>query len=252
MTKKCIVKKLVALAILFVGIGFYFWLFPAGQARIAFHLITGIYESSVQSQVDELEDRAIHKQVFSPSEKQFLHDLYSVFATGARLTYVLHQSGDLMDHYLSLRGTNFALEPSIFLQNTKVQAAMLVIRQQISHDVQNGGVKSFYVSPSFHIPDPSSPDSVYGLYWGNVSATVLPINAQKMSIQWRATVPWVWPSYDLLKKKYGDYHAENVRIPSLGAVFGQYLFIDNGLGEYLTHIGIAKTFLAYATWSEVY
>jgi hypothetical protein len=30
----------------------------------------------------------------------------------------------------------------------------------------------------------------------------------------------------------------------------QALFVDNGLGGYLTEIGLAKSFLAYAEWSD--
>ena len=39
----------------------------------------------------------------------------------------------------------------------------------------------------------------------------------------------------------------------MSIVFGvEYsLFVDNGLGEYLTRIDLAKSFVAYAEWDEV-
>ena len=65
--------------------------------------------------------------------------------------------------------------------------------------------------------------------------------------------PEIWPSYASLKQKYGDYHAESFPLPNLKSiVFGrQYaLFVDNGLGEHLSRVGLAKPFLAFAEWEE--
>jgi hypothetical protein len=72
-------------------------------------------------------------------------------------------------------------------------------------------------------------------------------------LHWRAEVPWLWPSYASLRKKYGTPHAESFPLPNLESVlFGQKyaLFVDNGLGEYLAEVGLAKPFLAFAEWDE--
>jgi hypothetical protein len=66
-------------------------------------------------------------------------------------------------------------------------------------------------------------------------------------------VPWGWPSYASLKTKYGDAHAESFPLPNLkSALFGREhsLVVDNGLGEYLVQLGLAKPFLAFSEWDE--
>lgn len=104
----------------------------------------------------------------------------------------------------------------------------------------------------FYMPDFSNIDSVFGLYYGHIEA-VPEITGDSIRIRWRAEVPWEWPSYESLKEKHGDYHAESFPIPNAAClIFGidGAVFIDNGLGEYLTQLGIAKSFLAYAKWEE--
>ena len=68
-----------------------------------------------------------------------------------------------------------------------------------------------------------------------------------------AVVPWVWPSYASLQAKYGNPHAESFPLPSLRSlVLGRHhaLYVDNGLGQYLEQLGLAKSFLAFAEWTD--
>jgi hypothetical protein len=66
-------------------------------------------------------------------------------------------------------------------------------------------------------------------------------------------VPWTWPSYESIRSKYGRYHAESFPLPNLASLFfgrEHALYVDNGLGEYLVHLGLAAPFTAYAEWDE--
>ena len=103
------------------------------------------------------------------------------------------------------------------------------------------------------MPHPSSPDSVFGLYWGRLKLKARMGANSSLDLKWRAEVPWEWPSYESLNEKYGTPHAERFPIPNLMAVImdrDYSLKIDNGLGEYLTRLGLAKVFLAYSEWTE--
>ena len=66
-------------------------------------------------------------------------------------------------------------------------------------------------------------------------------------------MPWGWPSYPSLRKKYGNPHAESFPLPNLKSLaLGRKhaLFIDKGLGHHLEELGLAKSFVAFAQWSE--
>ena len=57
-----------------------------------------------------------------------------------------------------------------------------------------------------------------------------------------------------LSAKYGDPHAESFPIPNAFCLIkgiDGVIFIDNGLGEHITHLGIAKSFTAFAEWTSV-
>ena len=103
------------------------------------------------------------------------------------------------------------------------------------------------------MPDFSNIDSVFGLYYGHITAKPTRVG-DTIQIQWRAEVPWEWPSYTSLEAKHGDPHAESFPIPNASCLIigiDGAIFIDNGLGEHLTHLGIAQSFTAYAEWTEV-
>jgi hypothetical protein len=102
------------------------------------------------------------------------------------------------------------------------------------------------------MPHRSNLDSVFGLYHGKLHVTQQK-RADACSLRWRAEVPWVWPSYASLRKKYGTPHGESFPIPNLKSLlFGREhsLFVDNGLGYHLEEVGLAKSFLAFSEWSE--
>ena len=66
-------------------------------------------------------------------------------------------------------------------------------------------------------------------------------------------MPWQWPSYESLYEKYGDYHAQCFPLPNARSVrqgSRYYLWMDDGLGEHLAQIGLAKPFLAWSAWDE--
>ncbi len=198
---------LSSLVVLAIAI-FVFFYFPGRQRPIAMRLATGIDIGTLQEQIDGLEELAIHKRPFSEDQKAFLREFYATLAKGAQLTVVLGESGRLMDHYLGGSGTDFELDPSIFRDNAKVQEQMRSLREKLGR--ANGGKRResgrALTSPTFHMPDASNWDSVFGLYHGTISVTKI-ATPEGEFLEWRAEVPWTWPSYESLKEKYGDYHA---------------------------------------------
>jgi hypothetical protein len=94
---------------------------------------------------------------------------------------------------------------------------------------------------------------VYLKHHGHLIASPKQIG-NEIRIRWRAEVPWEWPSYASLNEKYNDPHAESFPIPNASCLFFGIegaITIDNGLGEYITRLDLAKPFLAYAVWPEV-
>lgn len=232
--------------VLFTFLAFYF---PGAQLPIALTLASGIQKSSLQSKIDACEAKAIQGADFTKEEIEFLEDLYTCLHKGARLTLVLSEVSKMMEHYLSGSGEPLEIDASIFNTNDKVTHEMEQIRAEIRANPQD---QSKYRSAEFYMPDFSNIDSVFGLYYGHVEA-VPEVSRDSIRIRWRAEVPWEWPSYESLKEKHGDYHAESFPIPNASCLIrgiNGAIFIDNGLGEYLTRLGIAKSFLAYAEWEE--
>jgi hypothetical protein len=230
----------------------FFCVFPGQQASIAFTLATGVGLSGLQVRIDEMEAKAIRGGEFSDGDKAFLVDFYTCLAKGAKLTVVLGQSGRLMDRYLDGSGEPLELDESIFTTNWKVQSRMKKLRgKAIKAARAKRGMQMRYSSGRFHMPHASSPDSVFGLYFGTVNVEPRPMDDGKLELRWRAEVPWEWPSYGSLEKKYGDPHAESFPLPSLLSPLVGMLYVDNGLGEYLVQLGLAEPFVAYAEWDEV-
>jgi hypothetical protein len=94
---------------------------------------------------------------------------------------------------------------------------------------------------------------VTGLYWGTVEARPRTLADGTRVVHFRAEVPWEWPSYESLRKKYGTPHAETFLLPNLRSLASgpaYALHIENGLGEYLVRLGLAKPFVAWAEWDE--
>jgi hypothetical protein len=66
-------------------------------------------------------------------------------------------------------------------------------------------------------------------------------------------MPWQWPSYESLYAEYGDYHAQCFSLPNaLSVLLGPRfcLRMDDGLGEYLAQIGLAKSFMVRSEWHD--
>ena len=224
-------------------------LFPGRQSLLAITLATGFGTEDLQKKVDLMEAKAIQGKPFSEGEKEFLYDLYKTMASGGKLIPLTRQTGLMMDHYLSKTGSNLKIASSIYVKNRKVQKRMEQIRKRIRNSEFK---RKKFESEIFYMPDASSIDSLFGLYWGKVIAYPEYTNSG-ITIRWRAEVPWEWPSYQSLKNKYGSYDAESFPLPNMKSIFvgvKHSLYVDNGLGEYLTRIGVAKSFLAYAEWTE--
>ena len=221
----------------------------AQEASLAATLATGANIESVQRRVDELERKAIANAPFTADDKRFLRDLYAAMALGAKRSVVLRESGRMMERYLEATGADLELDPTIFSKNAKVRAQM----HQLAAKLSTAPAGHVQRSPRFYMPDSSSLDSVTGLYWGTVQATLRVDANGAHLIHYRAEVPWEWPSYESLRKRYGTPHAETFLVPNLRTLVGgpRYaLHIENGLGEYLVRLGLAKPFVAWAEWDE--
>lgn len=248
LTKKKFIRYiLLPNACLFLGLAIYF---PGAELPIALTLATGIHGESLQAKIDACEEKAIAGIAFSDVEIQFLGDLYTCLYKGARLTFVLPEVSKLMEHYLSQSGEPFEIDASVFNTNDKAIKRMETIHAEIHAST---ALLESYQSEVFYMPDFSNIDSVFGLYYGHIVAVPTRVGST-IKIQWRAEVPWKWPSYASLNEKHGDPHAESFPIPNASCIIrgtDGAIFIDNGLGEHLTHVGLAKSFTAYAEWTEM-
>jgi len=240
-----------ALCVVLLAFASLLYLFPGERFELAFTIATGIGRAPLQQRIDELEARAIRHRTLSDADRAFLVDFYQTLATGGKLVVVAGQTGRMMDHYLARSGADYRLEPEIFTSNAKVRLqAMRLQKQARAGDCVNG---QQFSSGTFYMPDSSNVDSVFGLYFGRLQVTQHAAPTGHCSLHFRAEVPWVWPSYSSIQEKYGDAHAESFPLPSLTSlIFGQEyaLFVDNGLGHQLEELGLAKSFLAFAEWSE--
>lgn len=226
-------------------------LFPGRRFGLAFTLGTGIGRDALQRRIDALEELAIAGAPFDADDKRFASDFYRTLASGGRLVVFARQTGRMMDHYLDGSGRDYRLDPGIFAGNAKVRAQMAALRETVA--AQPRQARTQLQSARFYMPDRSQADSVYGLYYGRVRVLRECGDAGACRLHWRAEVPWEWPSYDSLRRKYGDPHAESFPLPNFAsALLGRQhaLYVDNGLGEHLARIGLAKPFLAYAEWDE--
>lgn len=226
-------------------------LFPGPRLGMAFTLATGVGVEKLQARIDELEAKAVRGARLGESDRAFLVDFYSTLATGGKLSGVAFQTGKMMDHYLSRAGAPYELEPEIFADNRKVQRQAALLRERAARAKCGSGQR--FSSPTFYMPDLSQWDSVFGLYYGTLALTKRLEPDGSCRLHFRAEVPWIWPSYASLTKKYGTPHAESFPLPNAKSLlFGPNyaLYVDNGLGHYLEEVGIARSFLAFGEWSE--
>lgn len=232
---------------LFLALAIYF---PGAQLPIALTLATGIQGSTLQANIDLCEAKAIEGDEFTDEEITFLRNLYTCLYKGARLTLILPEVSNMMEHYLAQSGEPLEVDASIFNTNTKVTNKMKTMKAEM---IVSDPLLPSYQSETFYMPDFSNIDSVFGLYYGTLIAEPTRVG-ETLQINWRAEVPWEWPSYQSLTEKHGDPHAESFPIPNASCLIGGIngaIFIDNGLGEHITHLGLAKSFTVFAEWSEV-
>ena len=240
-----------ALGVVLLALAGLSYLFPGERFGLAFTIATGVGRAPLQRRIDELEARAIGHRTFSDADRAFLVDFYGTLATGGKLVVVARQTGRMMDQYLARSGADYRLEPEIFTGNEKVRLRAVQLQKQARAGRCVDGQQ--LSSGTFYMPDSSNVDSVFGLYFGRLQVTEQAEPAGQCTLHFRAEVPWVWPSYSSIQQKYGDPHAESFPLPSLRSLlFGkeQALFVDNGLGHQLEELGLAKSFLAFAEWSE--
>jgi hypothetical protein len=244
----------VAAGLFFIAIVAFLIYFPGRQSLLAATLASGLGIGDLQARVDALEEKAIRGEQFTEADRAFLRDLYTCFAKGARLTYVLRQSGQLMNHYLSRTGKPLRIEPRIFLGSGTVRKQMDRLKHEIMVDVSAHGTPAKeYTSGTFHMGDPELFDSSAGLYFGSIRVRSRVLDDNRLLLFWRADLPWQWPSYESLYAKYGNYHAQCFPLPNARSILQgprYYLWLDDGLGEYLAQLGLAEPFLAWAEWEE--
>ena len=224
--------------------------FPGPRSILAFTLLTGIGRDRLQTIIDDLESDAIQNKEPTKHQREFLEHFYWTLADGGKLSGFARQSGELMSHYLNRSGLDFKLNSSIFTDNANVMLQAHMIKGKIS--VAQCPNNQVLQSEVFYMPHPSSPDSIFGLYYGTLQARTHR-EGSDCEIHWKAEVPWIWPSYADIKKKTGTPHGESFPLPSFRSVLlgiSHSLFVDNGLGRYIEDHGIAKRFVAYGELTE--
>ena len=245
--------KILLWIFLFLLIAFLIY-FPGSQTPLAFTLATGIGVDGLQSQVDQMEYKAIHGEEFTEEDKRFLENLYTCFAKGGRLTYVLRQTSQMMRHYLSCSGEDLQTSPRIFVNSRPVQDQMASLKDKITTDVRTSGkVSDTYATGSFYMGDPEFLESQAGLHFGELFAYPELSTDGKLAIRWRAECPWEWPSYESQQRKYGNRSHWCFPLPNAQSVlFGREyaLRIDDGLGGHLVELGLAKPFLVWSEWQD--
>lgn len=229
-------------------------LFPGWRLPIAFSIGTGVGIERLQRDIDAINRKAIDGQALTEQEVRFLYDVYYALATGARMLPTMGSTGRLMAHYLDGSGEPLAIEPRVFLDSGRVQDMANVMKAAILKDHHNGVARKTYCSEPFYMPDWSRPGSSFALYYGTLCVEAQPIELGSLDLSWKAEVPWEWPSYAVVAERHGRPDAEVVAIPSLRAIVTESpkarLHLGNGLGHYLSVVGPARAFDAYAQWRE--
>jgi hypothetical protein len=224
--------------------------FPGPRSMLAFTLLTGIGRDQLQTIINDLENDAIQNKEPTMYQREFLKHFYLTLAEGGKLSGFARQSGELMSHYLNRSGFDFKLNSSIFTNNSNVMLQAHLIKGEIS--VAQCTNSQVFKSEVFYMPHSSSPDSIFGLYYGTLQARTHR-EGSDCEIHWKAEVPWIWPSYADIKKKTGTPHGESFPLPSFRSVLlgiNHSLYVDNGLGRYIEDHGLAKRFIAYGEWIE--
>lgn len=251
LTKKYQRLSLVLLVVLLTS---YLMYFPGQQSWMAFQIGSGLFNSSLQSEITRIEEKVKNKESLNEAEKQYLIDLYTCFWRGARLTYIYRQTAHLMEHYLSGKGEDLEIEPRIFIGSIKVKNKMVQMRYKLQLDLEKkSNLLKEYSSETFYMGDSNFPDSHTGLYTGKLSATILEQSDNKVKIEWKFDHPWKWPSFSYIEEEFGDISSHDFPIPNMmSLIFGEKhaLWINDGLGAHLEKIGLAKSFHVTSNWNE--
>lgn len=218
---------------------------------MALRIGSGVGLEPLQERVDALELQAIRGVRFTDADVAFLRDLYGTLATGGRLVLVLGQTGKLMQHYLERSGTDYRLSRGLF-DTRPVRTEMARLRSKLEAQACTAPVP--LVSPEFALSGRGDPlDARFAFNTGTLRLQAQRSSTGRCVLHWRAEAPWVWPSYEILQRKNGKYHANNVPMPNLRVLISRnapMLHLDDGLGQHLVSLGLAKPFLAYAEWEE--
>lgn len=216
------------------------------KVRMAASIGTGVGLNVIQNKVDQLH-RLGKKNKLDVPDLEWIKELYFVLASGARATLVLPVSSKLMFHYLEGTGTPVQLSPEVFSQSDRV----IEMKKQLNSAVCNG--KNSVKSPVFDMGGRTPADSAFALYFGTLSTTRL-----DKKILYTAVMPWKWPTYQEIHKRYGSYDKEIFPIPNMlsiisrtfGINLGPPLYLPNALGGELERMGLAKSFEVSSHWTE--
>lgn len=230
--------------------------FPGEQLPMAITMATGSNVADLQAEVDRLEQKAVRGESFTDDEVEFLRNLYTCMAKGGRLLPAFRQSSRMMHRYLECSGEPLEAESAIFINSRPVIAKMEQVQRAIANDKKRlGHFKPAYTTGTFYMPDPGNADSLAGLYYGKLIARPGIEADGTVRIHWRAEMPWKWPSYDYVRARFGHPQAKQRCYPIPNArsrLFGRRycLYVDDGLGEHLVALGVAKPFLVYSEWED--
>lgn len=232
--------------IMFLYIFAYLPLFGYNKFTMPIEIAKG--SPKLQSDIIKLEQKAIYNEKFTKEDKDFLTLLFESIALGANFRSSTRPASLLMKHYLSCSGKNYKIKPDIFIENDKILTQMDTMLHIFFDDYLHNKDKKMYIIKNFKMQDESSPASEYALHKGEITLLVNNISKSEISITWRFENPWCFPAYykDSLKKTIGNWSSFAI------STFENNIYIDYGLIEYLTHLGLAKTFIVYGEYTELY
>ena len=242
---------------------------------IAWSIGTGLRHERLQGCIHAVERKAKKNVSLSQNDIAFLRRLYRTFSVGARVTFIARQTGRMMKRYLRGSGKDFKLMPRIFKRSHRIQEQMERLRKKVSTD---GCLKTkeYSLPPARMAPSKKyhydlyresrtkgiyelllAVDSFVGLYYtGHIEVTAQPVRPGVCRLTWHAELPWKWPTYEQLYAKKGYSYGEPFHFPNMRSILTQdkkyEIKLDNALGGELEQIGEAKSFTAYAEWTERY
>ena len=236
------VKKNFIVFLVTIGLSF---LLP--QVQLAFTIGTGLGILDLQKKINNIQTNAIEESL-TKSDKKFLTQFYRTLAYGAEATILLGESARLMHHYLCGSGKQTSIDVSLFTKSFPVKKRMKSIRKNLKKMCVNGARE---VSGRFDMGYNYPPDSAFALYFGTIEGKIQNDHHDK-KIQWTARMPWKWPTYETIKRKYGTYFAESFPIPNALSLvkMGPSLSLPNALGGELENQGLAKSFKTKTVWTE--